>query len=126
MLASEVGKQNGSRMAHDVSVWSGQHTEPTNTPTPLSLRLGACPWMPACPHCSRDPSQARGHHPVCWPCSCGLDLCLWWLPGLWNQHALLGAHIFPVPPCVLVLLRPWTWSFNAHHRAHHSLHTWEQ
>lgn len=60
----------------DVLVWSGEHTEPTNTPTSLFPRLGACPWMSACLNCSRDPSQARGH-----PQSAGLALVAW-IPAL--------------------------------------------
>lgn len=55
---------------------------------------------------------------------CGLDPAL--DPGLWNQLAQLDLPIFPAPPYLLILLRPWTWSFNTNQSVYHSFRTWEQ
>lgn len=94
----------------NVSVWSGLHTQSTNTPKPLSssgsTSLDAC--LPA--HTTAE-VQARPGPPVCWPCSCGLDPCLGWFSGLWSQ---MGLCIFPEPLCNHIFLWPRTWSFNVH------------
>lgn len=84
-------------------------------------RLGAHLWMPACPHHSRGPSQARGHQ------SAGLALVVW-IPafGDFLDLGVSWAHpSFLHLPAItffsdlgLGLLKRMT--------VHYSLHTWEQ
>ena len=94
-------------MAHDfpVSPWMCQcgldcTQSPPTAPKPLSssgsISLDAC--LPA--HTTAE-VQARPGPPVCWPCSCGLDPCLGWFPGLWSQ---MGLCIFPEPLCNHIFL----------------------
>lgn len=117
------GTRNGSCfhcLAMNVSVWSGLYPGSTNTPTPLS---SGWEYILGCL-----PAHATAEVPARPEATSLLALLLW--PGSlplvtsWTLESFRPN--FPAPPCSHILLRPWTWSFNAHPSVHPCLHTWEQ
>lgn len=101
-----------------LSVWSGQRTEPTITPKPF-------PWLEAYLGCfpayTAAESQAR---PEATTPSAGLVLVAWILAFSdfldFGVSLPLDLPIFPETPCIHILLRPWTWSFNTQQSVYHS------
>ena len=84
-------------------------------------RLGAHLWMPACPHHSRGPSQARGHQ------SSGLALVVW-VPafGDFLDFGVSWAYPSFLHLPAITFFSDLGLGLLMHLIVHHSLHTWER